>query len=106
MAVVLEARGVGVAFASSTPVIQNARVRLSPGWYGLVGANGAGKTTLLRVLAGELAPTEGSVRREPRDVAVVLCPQEAEGLTADVRALAEETGGLGAELRGRLDLTS
>ena len=31
---------------------------------GLVGENGAGKTTLLRVLAGELAPQRGQVRRQ------------------------------------------
>ncbi|MBR4459851.1 MAG: ABC-F family ATP-binding cassette domain-containing protein [Clostridia bacterium] len=30
---------------------------------GLIGENGAGKTTLLRILAGELAPDEGTVRR-------------------------------------------
>ena len=30
---------------------------------GLVGPNGSGKTTLLRLLRGELAPTEGDVRR-------------------------------------------
>ena len=33
---------------------------------GLIGENGAGKTTLLRILAGELMPDEGTVRR--------LCP--------------------------------
>jgi ATPase subunit of ABC transporter with duplicated ATPase domains len=32
---------------------------------GVVGPNGAGKTTLLRVMAGELAPTDGSVLRAP-----------------------------------------
>ena len=31
-------------------------------WTGVVGANGTGKTTLLRLAAGELVPTEGSVR--------------------------------------------
>ncbi len=104
----VDIRGAGVAFAASTPIIQDARARLVPGFYGLVGANGAGKTTLLRVLAGELAPREGSVRREPRDACVVLCPQDAEDLTDDVRALASSSGGGGGgwqgQLRGRLGL--
>ncbi len=30
---------------------------------GLIGPNGSGKTTLLRLLSGEIAPTEGQVRR-------------------------------------------
>ncbi len=38
--------------------------QLNPGaHYGLVGANGSGKSTLLRIMAGELAPSEGSVTR-------------------------------------------
>nr|WP_225993307.1 ABC-F family ATP-binding cassette domain-containing protein [Actinomadura rudentiformis] len=42
-------------------------VRLVPGERLLVtGPNGAGKTTLLRVLAGELVPDAGSVRRPER----------------------------------------
>jgi ATPase subunit of ABC transporter with duplicated ATPase domains len=32
---------------------------------GLIGENGAGKTTLLRMLAGELTPDAGSIRRAP-----------------------------------------
>ena len=31
-------------------------------WTGVVGANGAGKTTLLKLAAGELPPSDGSVR--------------------------------------------
>src|ERR1700687_5611 len=33
----------------------------------LIGPNGAGKTTLLNVIAGELRPAAGSLRRGPRD---------------------------------------
>lgn len=36
------------------------------GTVGLVGANGTGKSTLLRILAGDLAPTRGTVRTPER----------------------------------------
>lgn len=103
---VLDVHGVGVAYAASSPVVRDATFRLVPGWYGLVGANGAGKTTLLRVLAGELAPTEGTARRNPRDACVVLCPQEIDVLSEDVCAFAEDEDGLAFELRGRLGLAT
>ena len=45
---------------------------------GVVGANGAGKTTLLRILAGELAPLDGSVSAAPRDAFIGWLPQEHE----------------------------
>ncbi|KJR07835.1 ABC-F family ATP-binding cassette domain-containing protein [Gordonia sihwensis] len=45
---------------------------------GVVGANGAGKTTLLRILAGDLAPLEGTVVRAPSDAFVGWLPQEHE----------------------------
>jgi macrolide transport system ATP-binding/permease protein len=46
------------------PVLDRLDLVVSAGdRVGLVGENGAGKTTLLRVLAGELAPTSGHVRR-------------------------------------------
>ena len=39
-------------------------ITLAPGTrLGLLGANGTGKTTLLRVLAGELTPDQGTVKR-------------------------------------------
>ncbi|WHP18369.1 ABC-F family ATP-binding cassette domain-containing protein [Cellulomonas sp. ES6] len=46
------------------PVLDTVSVSASSGdRVGLVGENGAGKTTLLRLLAGDLVPTAGEVRR-------------------------------------------
>jgi len=66
---------------------------------GLVGENGAGKTTLLRVLAGELVPSSGSVRRSGSlavvDQELVVAPGDTVGTLvaatgATVRAAAAE----------------
>ena len=59
---------------------------------GLVGPNGSGKTTLLRLLAGELEPERGTIRRAP-DLEVVCFDQKREELDPRVtlrRTLAEE----------------
>jgi ATPase subunit of ABC transporter with duplicated ATPase domains len=43
-------------------LFENVSLQLNP-WcrYGLVGANGSGKSTLLKILAGDEAPTGGSI---------------------------------------------
>ena len=50
-------------FGSDT-VVRDVSLAIQAGQrLGLVGANGAGKTTLLKIITGELAPDEGSVRK-------------------------------------------
>lgn len=50
-------------FAYKAPVFTGLSLAIGPGEaVAVLGRNGAGKTTLLRMLAGELAPSEGRVR--------------------------------------------
>ena len=59
---VIEAKGIGKSFSDLT-VVKGFSTRIQRGdRIGLVGPNGAGKTTLLKMLTGELAPDEGTVR--------------------------------------------
>ena len=62
----IEAEGIGKTLGGRR-LFQDLSITLSPGVrIGLVGANGSGKTTLLKLLAGELAPDEGEIRRAER----------------------------------------
>jgi ATP-binding cassette subfamily F protein uup len=59
---VIEAEGVTMRFGDRT-ILKDFAIRIQKGdRIGVVGPNGAGKTTLLRLLTGELAPSDGTVR--------------------------------------------
>lgn len=51
------------SWPDGTPVFDGLDVAFGPGRTGLVGVNGSGKSTLLKLIAGELAPADGTVRR-------------------------------------------
>lgn len=68
---------------------------------GIIGDNGAGKTTLLRVLLGELAPTEGKLRRGT-NLEIAYFDQLRETLDPDATVMDSVTEGSDTlELNGR-----
>ena len=61
--IVAELSGVGKSFGDKTIVRNFTGTILRGDKVGLIGPNGAGKTTLLKMILGELAPDEGSIRQ-------------------------------------------
>jgi len=60
--VVARAIGIQKSFAGGTKALDGVDIAIRPGKVtGLVGPDGAGKTTLIRILAGLMAPNEGTV---------------------------------------------
>jgi ATPase subunit of ABC transporter with duplicated ATPase domains len=50
------------SWPDGSPVFEGLDVAFGPGRTGLVGINGSGKSTLLKLVAGDLAPADGTVR--------------------------------------------
>jgi energy-coupling factor transporter ATP-binding protein EcfA2 len=66
----VQARGLGFAYARGLPVLDDADVTIGAGErIALLGPNGSGKSTLARLLVGLLRPTAGTVRLAGRDPA-------------------------------------
>jgi ATPase subunit of ABC transporter with duplicated ATPase domains len=60
----VELSGVSYSLPDGRPLLEDVSFRVGEGAVvALVGANGSGKTTLLRIIAGDLAPTAGSISR-------------------------------------------
>ena len=75
----IEVRSLDCHFGSRA-ALQGIDLVVGPGEvHGLLGPSGAGKTTFLRILAGDLAPSAGSVH-VPDEVTFVT-EDEAEGLS-------------------------
>jgi ATPase subunit of ABC transporter with duplicated ATPase domains len=94
MTATLVAKNVAGGYAHRT-LFEGLDVTVAPGdVLGVVGANGAGKSTFLRILAGDLAPLEGTVSRAPADAFVGWLPQEHERIAGETVAayLARRTG--------------
>ena len=80
--VVFEAEHVSKSFGGR-PVVRDYSQRILRGdRIGLIGPNGSGKTTLLRLLAGEIPPDTGEVRRGSR-LQVAYFDQQREQLDPD-----------------------
>ncbi|MFK4763067.1 ABC-F family ATP-binding cassette domain-containing protein [Microbacterium sp. ZW T5_45] len=83
---------VGLVWPDGQTALDSLSGSFGNGRTGLVGRNGAGKSTLLRLIAGELAPTSGTITASG-DVAYL--PQQ---LTLDVERRVAELLGVAAPL--------
>ncbi|MEU7427593.1 ABC-F family ATP-binding cassette domain-containing protein [Streptomyces sp. NPDC040750] len=62
MSASLTCTSLSFAWPDGTALFDGLDIAFGPGRTGLVGVNGSGKSTLLKLLAGELAPADGTVK--------------------------------------------
>ena len=92
---------VAVGYAPNTPVLSELNLRIDPDdRIALVGRNGNGKTTLARLLAGQLAPMDGTLAASGKLTVGYFAQHQIEELVADdtplqhmQRLLADSTQG-------------
>jgi ATP-binding cassette subfamily F protein uup len=85
---VLDAEDVDLSYGGDRPpILRHVTWRLGPGdRVALVGVNGSGKTSLLKVLAGDLAPSGGTVDRG-QTVRLAVLSQDTAEIPGDLRVL-------------------
>ncbi len=103
--VVIEAEGLKKAFGDKL-LYEGLSFNLPPGGIvGVIGPNGAGKTTLFRMLTGEEAPDEGSLRIG-ETVKMGYVDQSREELDANKNVWEEISGGLDVIQLGKREIAS
>jgi len=74
----LESRRLRFSYGGTNPIINGIDLQLEPAsMAALVGPNGSGKSTLLRLLCGLLAPAEGEVLVDGRNMAAMSTKERA-----------------------------
>ena len=97
-------RDVSLEWPDGSSALSHLTVSFGVGRIGVVGANGSGKSTLLKIIAGELAPTSGSVRVTAE---TAYLPQDlilrSDATVADLLGIRARTDALAAIERGSTD---
>ncbi|MFG3546242.1 ABC-F family ATP-binding cassette domain-containing protein [Streptomyces sp. NPDC047725] len=90
MSASLTCTSLSFAWPDGTAVFEGLDASFGPGRTGLLGVNGAGKSTLLKLIAGQLTPSDGTVRVSGE---VGRLPQN---VTLDTRLRVDEVLGIAA----------